>query len=72
MPTPLEPMINIKLNLLEAPKRLTSKDFYGKVIDVQKKEEFLHQIRFTAVPGELDAYFQALLQYGTEPGEKSF
>ena len=67
IPNPLESMINVKMNLQEAPKKLTSKDFYGKIIDFQKGEEFPHRIRFTAVPSEVDAYFQALLQYGTKP-----
>ncbi len=68
---PLESMINVKMNLQEAPKKLASRDFYGKVINFQKGEEFLHRIRFTAVPAEVDAYFQALLQYGTKPVETS-
>jgi len=68
MTKPLESMINVKMNLQEAPKKLTSRDFYGKIIDSQKTGEFLHRIRFTAVPAEVDAYFQALLQYGTRVG----
>ncbi len=66
MSEPLEPLMNVKLNLSSAPKRLSTRDFYGKVIDLQEKNGFYHRIRFTAVPPELDAYFQALLQYATE------
>ena len=61
---PLKTMMNIKLNLSEAPGKLAQRDFYGKIMALLQEDGKDIRIRFTSIPPEVDAYFQALLQYG--------
>jgi len=63
---PVKPMTNLKMNLSRVPEKLAAKDFYGKVIEHLEGETCSHLIRFTSIPPEMDAYFQALLQYDAE------
>jgi len=56
----VKPMTNLRMNLSHVAPKLSSKKFYGKVIEQVKDS---HVVRFTSIPPEVDAYFQALLQY---------
>ena len=69
----LELMTNLKMNLLDVPKELAARDFYGKVIEHIGKNRQTGVVRFTSVPPEVGGYFQALLQYAPKPspGESS-
>jgi adenylate cyclase len=60
---PIEPLTNLKMNLGDVDEKLSAKDFYGKVIDRSWENRQTHVVRFTSVPPEVDAYFQALRQY---------
>ncbi|UCH08214.1 MAG: adenylate/guanylate cyclase domain-containing protein [Deltaproteobacteria bacterium] len=59
----LELLINLKLNLLNVTEELSSKDFYGKVVANLEADPSTCdvQLRFTALPSEIDGYFQAAL-----------
>jgi len=59
----LEPLTNLKMNLAEVTHKLGVKDFYGKVIERSDRKHPIYVIRFTSVPPEVDAYFQAHIQY---------
>ena len=63
---PLALLANMKMNLGDVDEELAAKDFYGKVIDQSKKQENTYLVRFTAVPPEISAYFQALRQYAAK------
>jgi hypothetical protein len=39
---------------------LSAKPFYGKVIRLADENEMRYTVRFTSVPPEIEAYFQAL------------
>lgn len=69
----IELMTNLKMNLLDVPKELTARDFYGKVIEHIGENRQTGVVRFTSVPPEVGGYFQALLQYAPKPspGESS-
>jgi adenylate cyclase len=56
-------LTNLKMNLANVNEKLSGRDFYGKVIEGSGEEENTRLIRFTSVPPEVDAYFQAHLQY---------
>ena len=60
---PIEPLTNLKMNLGDVDEKLSAKDFYGKVIERSWENRQTHVVRFTSVPPEVDAYFQALRQY---------
>jgi class 3 adenylate cyclase len=60
---PINPMTKLKMNLEDVEDELAVKDFYGKVIESSGERQFIHLIRFTAVPPEMGYYFQALRQY---------
>ena len=60
---PIEVLTNLKMNLGDVDEKLAAKDFYGKVIGRSGEKGFTHMVRFTSVPSEVAAYFQALLQY---------
>jgi class 3 adenylate cyclase/PAS domain-containing protein len=62
----LEPLTNLKLNLTDVRQDLSRKDFFGKIGQDPSRDEHCHTIRFTSVPPEVSAYFQALCQYATE------
>jgi len=60
---PVKPMTNLKINLSQVADKLAARDFYAKVTEYSKGEVCSHLVRFTSIPPEVDAYFQALLQY---------
>ena len=63
---PVEIMTNLKLNLADVDEKLTVRNFYGKVMkSSEKKAQVL--VRFTSIPPEVDAYFQAHRQYAENP-----
>ncbi len=59
----LKPMTNLKMNLGDVDGKLSAKDFYGKVIQSSEGNGLTHLVRFTAVPPEVDAYFQSHRQH---------
>lgn len=61
--TPVNKLTNLKMKLAGVDERLSTRDFYGKVIENPGEKGSLQLIRFTSVPPEIDAYFQAHLQY---------
>ena len=63
---PLEPLTNIKMSLTGVYTELAGKDFYGKVIERFDKDGSIYLVRFTSVPPEIVAYFQAHQLYGEE------
>jgi adenylate cyclase len=63
---PLALLANMKMNLGDVDEQLAAKDFYGKVIEQSRKQENTYFVRFTAVPPEISAYFQALRQYAAK------
>jgi class 3 adenylate cyclase len=64
---PVETMTDMKMNLEGVDESLAARDFYGKVIrGVEQAQTYL--IHFTAVPPEVDAYFQAHLRHGIRLG----
>jgi len=60
---PLELLTNIKMNLKDVSEELVSRDFYGKIMESAGKDSCRYILRFTSVPPEIGAYFQALRQY---------
>jgi len=64
---PVDLMTNLKMNLGGLEDELAVKDFYGKVIESSGERQLTHLIRFTAVPPEMDYYFQALRRYDARP-----
>ncbi|NQU16405.1 MAG: adenylate/guanylate cyclase domain-containing protein [Desulfobacteraceae bacterium] len=62
----LEPMTNLKMNLRDVDGKLSVRDFYGKVVQSSAGDRYSHLVRFTSLSPEVDAYFQALRQYGAK------
>jgi adenylate cyclase len=62
----LEPLTNLKLNLLEVSDDLSKKDFFGKIIKDSSKNAQTNILRFTSIPPEISAYFQAAYRYATK------
>ena len=60
---PVELLTNLKMNLGDVDDELPANDFYGKVIRGLGTDGHTHMIRFTSIPPEVVAYFQALRQY---------
>jgi hypothetical protein len=60
-------LTNLKMNLAEVEDALMKKDFYGKVLVHTDERNRIHKIRFTAVPPEVRAYFQAIRRYAVSP-----
>jgi adenylate cyclase len=60
-------LTNLKMNLRDVDEKLSTRHFYGKVIKRFGKRKLTQLIRFTSVPPEVDAYFQAHLQYTAKP-----
>ncbi len=58
------------MNLEHVSERLSVRDFYGKIIKGLEENEYSSVIRFTSIPPEVDAYFQAHLQHPIERGER--
>jgi len=64
---PLKILSNLKMNLVDVDEKLSTRDFYGKVVKQAEEQMTPQLVRFTAVPPEIDTYFQALRQYATKP-----
>jgi adenylate cyclase len=60
---PISILTNLKMNLEDVDEKLSARDFYGKVIEPPGKKGPTQLIRFTSVPPEVDAYFQAHLKF---------
>ena len=60
---PLELLTNLKMNIGDVDEKLSTRDFYGKVIERLKEIEHTHVVCFTSVPPEVDAYFQSHRQH---------
>lgn len=67
---PVELLTNLKMNLGDVDDELPANDFYGKVIKRLGKDGHTHVIRFTSIPPEVVAYFQALRQYAARPSPR--
>ena len=63
----VEPMTNLKMHLREVDEALATKYFYGKVIERSGDPKHVYLLRFTSLPPEISAFFQAHRQYGTGP-----
>jgi class 3 adenylate cyclase len=68
MEGPVELMTNLKMRLGEVDEMLATKDFYGKVIERSGENGHIYTVRFTSLPIEIGAYFQAHRQYASKPG----
>jgi len=62
-PAYLEEMSNLKMNLAGVEEKLSSKDFYGKVVPHFNKSGSNFRVRFTSIPSEVDAYLSALRRF---------
>jgi hypothetical protein len=51
------------MNLGDVDENLSKRHFYGKIIERPEGKGHGQLIRFTSVPTEVDAYFQAHLQH---------
>lgn len=60
---PISVLNNLKMNLGDVDEKLSARNFYGKVIERPGKKGPTQLIRFTSVPPEIDAYFQAHLKF---------
>ena len=60
---PLELLTNLKMNIGDVDEKLSTRDFYGKVIECLEEIEHTHVVCFTSVPPEVDAYFQSHRQH---------
>ena len=60
---PADLLSNIKMNLVDVAENLSTKHFYGKIMAASQKSENAYIIRFTSVPPEVDAYFQAVVSF---------
>jgi len=56
-------LTNLKMNLRDVETDLTTRDFYGKVIQSSAKSQTTHILRFTALPPEVGTYFQSHRQH---------
>jgi adenylate cyclase len=56
-------LTNLKMNLGDVDEKLSTRHFYGKVIERPETKGPGQMIRFTSIPPEVDAYFQAHLQH---------
>ena len=61
----VQAMANLQLELAGVNKALFAKPFYGKVVQSNDDEGGKHLIRFTSIPPEIDAFFEAHLQFAT-------
>ena len=60
---PITVLTNLRMKLGDVDEKLSARDFYGKVIERPGKKGPTQLIRFTSVPPEVDAYFQAHLKF---------
>jgi adenylate cyclase len=68
---PLDLRTNLKMRLVEVDEGLAGKDFYGKITGVSGEPQPVYGVRFTSLPPEIDAYFQAHRQVAAKPGPES-
>lgn len=63
---PLKLLPDLKMNIGDVAEKLSTRDFYGKVI--KRLEEIGHTriVCFTSVPPEVDAYFQSHRQHAAK------
>ena len=59
----IELLSNLKMNLVDADEELSSKDFYGKVIESAGENGRTQMVRFTSIPPEINAYFHSHRQH---------
>jgi len=59
---PVSVLTNLKMSLGDVDEKLSTRHFYGKVIERSGEKGPTQLIRFTSLPPEVDAYFQAHLQ----------
>jgi adenylate cyclase len=62
----LKPLTNLKMNIGDVDKKLSTRDFYGKVIKRLEEIEHTHVVCFTSIPPEVDAYFQSHRQHAAK------
>lgn len=62
-PHPIDIYTDLKMNLSGVDQGLSTKSFYGKIIRLSDENEMFYTVRFTSVPPEIEAYFQALCNY---------
>ncbi|MFC1534633.1 adenylate/guanylate cyclase domain-containing protein [Thermodesulfobacteriota bacterium] len=62
----VELLTNLRLNLSSVAEGLSHKDFYGKVVERSHIDSNTYNVQFTALPPEIDSYFQAALHQVTE------
>ncbi|MGD8523132.1 MAG: adenylate/guanylate cyclase domain-containing protein [Desulfobacterales bacterium] len=60
---PISVLTNVRMKLGDVDEKLSTRNFYGKVIEGPGKKGSTQLIRFTSVPPEVDAYFQAHLKF---------
>jgi hypothetical protein len=63
---PLEPLTNLKMNIGGVDEKLSTRDFYGKVIERLEEINHTHVVYFTSIPPEVDAYFQSHRQHAAK------
>jgi class 3 adenylate cyclase len=61
---PLAPMSDLRFNLCGVDEALAARDFYGKVVRAGAAATPA-QVRFTAMPPDVAAYFEALRRYAS-------
>ncbi|MBN1834040.1 MAG: adenylate/guanylate cyclase domain-containing protein [Deltaproteobacteria bacterium] len=62
-----KPMTNLKMNLRGVDAQLSLTDFYGKIVAQSEEDGHHYIVRFTSIPSEIGAYFQAVLQFAVIP-----
>jgi hypothetical protein len=63
---PLELLTNLKMNIGDVDEKLSTRDFYRKVIERLEEIGYTHVVCFTSVPPEVDAYFQSHRQHAAK------
>ena len=66
MEEPIEPLTNLKMNIGDVDEKLSTRDFYGKVIERLEEINHTHVVYFTSIPPEVDAYFQSHRQHAAK------
>jgi len=62
----VQALTDLQLVLQGVDQKLSAKPFYGKVIRTKGPTDAAYLIRFTSIPPEIDAYFQAHLQHADD------
>jgi adenylate cyclase len=63
---PLSILTNLKMNLENVSEKLSARDFYGKVTQHLSVNGSAQLVRFTSMPPEVDAFFEAHLQHAND------